>query len=188
VCVVRVATRWVSVYRRDAKQSRKKEENNYQNRFRLSLRQHHHPTHLNSTSKKEKIKRASSTSSSQENKERDTHTGRIWPIKINNWLPVIIPHLPATTTTAATFSLLFQISLITRQLTTVSLFPPTISSYSCLNFFFLNARTHTHTHKSRKKKEPVGDNGLPCRVFLPEGGDTLSIYFSSNEYIASGKK
>jgi uncharacterized protein (DUF302 family) len=48
-------------------------------------------------------------------------------------------------------------------------------------------RAHTHT-QVEKKKEPVGDNGLPCRVFLPEGGDTLWIYFSSNEYIASGKK
>ena len=124
VLVVRVATRWTQRKQVAMSQTIKKEKNNYQNKIFPSTT----ITHLNSTSK---IKRAPSISREPKERMRHTHTRRIWPIKINNWLPVIIPHISTTTFFSFCFSL-FQISLITQQLTTVSLYSPTF-----LLFLFL---------------------------------------------------
>ncbi len=158
----------VNECRRDAGNQRKKEENNYQNRFRLSLRQHHPPQF------DVEEKRAPSTSSSQE-KERETNThttqGGFGQSKLTIDFRLLFRTSPPPPPPPSPFISNFSYHAAIDD----GLFiPPTISSYFSLKFFFLNARTHTHKSKrrARRRQRP----SMSC-LFTRRGRHSLDLFF-----------
>lgn len=103
------------------------------------------------------------------------------------------------------FASLYFKFLLSRGNWRRSLYIPLHFCYFCFCLKIFSKCAHTHkwnirrrrpSEKKKKKNEPVGDNGPPflfffsfslCRVFLPEGGDTLWIFllFHSIKWVAS---